>query len=66
MCICVWIFKILVSFGSLFYCFLGKHHNCSATKYAPPQVRKAQETLDDKKREELGRLKKMVNGLINR
>ncbi|NXG56122.1 NOM1 protein, partial [Hemiprocne comata] len=34
--------------------------------YIPPQVRKAQETLDDKKREELGRLKKMVNGLINR
>uniref|UniRef100_A0A8C3GF55 Nucleolar MIF4G domain-containing protein 1 n=1 Tax=Cairina moschata TaxID=8855 RepID=A0A8C3GF55_CAIMO len=41
-------------------------HNHSATKYVPPQVRKAQETLDDKKREELGRLKKMVNGLINR
>ncbi|XP_025925056.1 nucleolar MIF4G domain-containing protein 1 [Apteryx rowi] len=38
----------------------------SATKYVPPQVRKAQEALDDKKREELGRLKKMVNGLINR
>ncbi|NWU54489.1 NOM1 protein, partial [Dromas ardeola] len=34
--------------------------------YVPPQVRKAQEILDDKKREELGRLKKMVNGLINR
>ncbi|NXO36067.1 NOM1 protein, partial [Locustella ochotensis] len=34
--------------------------------YVPPQIRKAQETLDDKKREELGRLKKMVNGLINR
>ncbi|XP_010285308.1 PREDICTED: nucleolar MIF4G domain-containing protein 1, partial [Phaethon lepturus] len=41
-------------------------HNHSATKYVPPQVRKAQETVDDKKREELGRLKKMVNGLINR
>ncbi|XP_074013552.1 nucleolar MIF4G domain-containing protein 1 [Numenius arquata] len=41
-------------------------HNHSATKYVPPQVRKVQETLDDKKREELGRLKKMVNGLINR
>ncbi|KAM3679478.1 nucleolar MIF4G domain-containing protein 1 [Ammospiza maritima maritima] len=40
--------------------------NQGATKYVPPQVRKAQETLDDKKREELGRLKKMVNGLINR
>ncbi|KAM6410999.1 LOW QUALITY PROTEIN: nucleolar MIF4G domain-containing protein 1 [Pluvialis apricaria] len=38
----------------------------STTKYVPPQVRKAQVTLDDKKREELGRLKKMVNGLINR
>ncbi|NWV00978.1 NOM1 protein, partial [Upupa epops] len=34
--------------------------------YVPPQVRKAQEMPDDKKREELGRLKKMVNGLINR
>ncbi|NWW48587.1 NOM1 protein, partial [Pedionomus torquatus] len=34
--------------------------------YVAPQVRKVQETLDDKKREELGRLKKMVNGLINR
>ncbi|XP_025908785.1 nucleolar MIF4G domain-containing protein 1 [Nothoprocta perdicaria] len=38
----------------------------SATKYVPPQVRRAQEALDDKKKEELGRLKKMVNGLINR
>ena len=47
-------------------CFPGKSHNHSATKYVPPQVRKAQETLDEKKREELGRLKKMVNGLINR
>ncbi|KAM6339086.1 nucleolar MIF4G domain-containing protein 1 [Podargus strigoides] len=44
----------------------GESHNHSAAKYVPPQVRKAQETLDDKKREELGRLKKMVNGLINR
>ncbi|NWX15834.1 NOM1 protein, partial [Aegotheles bennettii] len=34
--------------------------------YVPLQVRKAQETLDDKKKEKLGRLKKMVNGLINR
>ncbi|XP_050178607.1 nucleolar MIF4G domain-containing protein 1 [Myiozetetes cayanensis] len=41
-------------------------HKHSATKYVPPQARRAQETLDDKKREELGRLKKMVNGLINR
>ncbi|KFW66015.1 Nucleolar MIF4G domain-containing protein 1, partial [Pygoscelis adeliae] len=56
----------VVSFGTLFYCFPGKSHDHSATKYVPPQVRKAQETLDDKKREELGRLKKMVNGLINR
>ncbi|KAM6134785.1 nucleolar MIF4G domain-containing protein 1 [Pterocles gutturalis] len=43
-----------------------ENHNQSAAKYVPPQVRKVQETLDDKKREELGRLKKMVNGLINR
>ncbi|XP_009869959.1 PREDICTED: nucleolar MIF4G domain-containing protein 1, partial [Apaloderma vittatum] len=41
-------------------------HSHSASRYVPPQVRKAQEALDDKKREELGRLKKMVNGLINR
>ncbi|PKK32337.1 nucleolar protein with MIF4G domain 1, partial [Columba livia] len=41
-------------------------HNDNATKYVPPHVRKVQETLDDKKREELRRLKKMVNGLINR
>ncbi|KFO03797.1 Nucleolar MIF4G domain-containing protein 1, partial [Balearica regulorum gibbericeps] len=54
------------SFGVVFYSFTAKSHNHSATKYVPPQVRKAQETLDDKKREELGRLKKMVNGLINR
>ncbi|XP_066056896.1 nucleolar MIF4G domain-containing protein 1 [Chamaea fasciata] len=44
----------------------AESHNHGATKYVPPQIRKAQETLDDKKREELGRLKKMVNGLINR
>ncbi|KFV95862.1 Nucleolar MIF4G domain-containing protein 1, partial [Eurypyga helias] len=56
--------KILVSFGIC--SFYGKTHHHSATKYVPPQVRKVQETLDDKKREELGRLKKMVNGLINR
>ncbi|XP_071590847.1 nucleolar MIF4G domain-containing protein 1 [Heliangelus exortis] len=41
-------------------------HDHSATKYIPPQVRKVQDTIDDKKREELRRLKKMVNGLINR
>ncbi|KGL94741.1 Nucleolar MIF4G domain-containing protein 1, partial [Charadrius vociferus] len=51
---------------SNFIVFPGKSRDHSATKYVPPQVRKAQETLDDKKREELGRLKKMVNGLINR
>ncbi|KFP77979.1 Nucleolar MIF4G domain-containing protein 1, partial [Acanthisitta chloris] len=56
----------LVLPGILFSSFPGKTHNHSTTKYVPPQVRKAQETLDDKKREELGRLKKMVNGLINR
>ncbi|KAK2511295.1 Nom1 [Columba guinea] len=44
----------------------GDSHNDNATKYVPPHVRKVQETLDDKKREELRRLKKMVNGLINR
>ncbi|KAI1242589.1 Nucleolar MIF4G domain-containing protein 1, partial [Lamprotornis superbus] len=44
----------------------AENDNHGATKYVPPQVRKAQETLDDTKREELGRLKKMVNGLINR
>ncbi|KAM9386976.1 nucleolar MIF4G domain-containing protein 1 [Phaethornis superciliosus] len=43
-----------------------ENHDHSATKYIPPQVRKVQDTLDDKKREELRRLKKMVNGLINR
>ncbi|XP_031471818.1 nucleolar MIF4G domain-containing protein 1 [Phasianus colchicus] len=43
-----------------------EEHNHDATKYIPPQVRKAQEALDGKKKEELGRLKKMVNGLINR
>ncbi|XP_037985452.1 nucleolar MIF4G domain-containing protein 1 [Motacilla alba alba] len=44
----------------------AENDNHGATKYVPPQIRKVQETLDDKKREELGRLKKMVNGLINR
>lgn len=63
---CVRVFKILVSSDTLFSCFPGKSDNHGATKYVPPQIRKAQETLDDKKREELGRLKKMVNGLINR
>ncbi|XP_038247728.1 nucleolar MIF4G domain-containing protein 1 [Dermochelys coriacea] len=37
-----------------------------ATMYVPPPVRRADETTDDKKREELGRLKKTVKGLINR
>ncbi|XP_039382438.1 nucleolar MIF4G domain-containing protein 1 isoform X2 [Mauremys reevesii] len=37
-----------------------------ATKYVPPPVRRVDETMDDKKREELGRLKKTVKGLINR
>lgn len=66
MYICVQVFKILVSSNTLFSSFSGKSDNHSATKYVPPQIRKAQETVDDKKREELGRLKKMVNGLINR
>uniref|UniRef100_K7GIM2 Nucleolar MIF4G domain-containing protein 1 n=2 Tax=Pelodiscus sinensis TaxID=13735 RepID=K7GIM2_PELSI len=39
-------------------------HN--TTKYVPPSVRRADEVMDDKKREELGRLKKTVKGLINR
>uniref|UniRef100_A0A8C8RVT1 Nucleolar MIF4G domain-containing protein 1 n=1 Tax=Pelusios castaneus TaxID=367368 RepID=A0A8C8RVT1_9SAUR len=38
----------------------------STTKYIPPPVRRVDETVDDKKREELGRLKKTVKGLINR
>ncbi|KAM7174874.1 nucleolar MIF4G domain-containing protein 1 [Macrochelys suwanniensis] len=37
-----------------------------AAKYVPPPVRRVDETMDDKKREELGRLKKTVKGLINR
>ncbi|XP_074918301.1 nucleolar MIF4G domain-containing protein 1 isoform X2 [Chelonoidis abingdonii] len=37
-----------------------------AMKYVPPPVRRVDETMDDKKREELGRLKKTVKGLINR
>ncbi|KAH1177365.1 nucleolar MIF4G domain-containing protein 1 [Mauremys mutica] len=37
-----------------------------ATKYVPPPVRRVDETMDDKKSEELGRLKKTVKGLINR
>ncbi|XP_019363701.1 PREDICTED: nucleolar MIF4G domain-containing protein 1 [Gavialis gangeticus] len=38
----------------------------SPTKYVPPQARGAGERMDDKKREELLRLKKTVNGLVNR
>ncbi|CAM5112957.1 unnamed protein product [Natator depressus] len=37
-----------------------------ATMYVPPPARRVDETMDDKKREELGRLKKTVKGLINR
>ncbi|XP_027679697.2 nucleolar MIF4G domain-containing protein 1 [Chelonia mydas] len=37
-----------------------------ATMYVPPAARRVDETMDDKKREELGRLKKTVKGLINR
>ncbi|XP_050798192.1 nucleolar MIF4G domain-containing protein 1 isoform X1 [Gopherus flavomarginatus] len=37
-----------------------------AMKYVPPPVRRVDETMDDKKREELGKLKKTVKGLINR
>ncbi|KAF4798865.1 Nucleolar MIF4G domain-containing protein 1 [Turdus rufiventris] len=58
--------ETLVSSDTLFSCFPPKSDNHGATKYVPPQIRKSLEALDDKKREELGRLKKMVNGLINR
>uniref|UniRef100_A0A8C3RWS8 Nucleolar MIF4G domain-containing protein 1 n=1 Tax=Chelydra serpentina TaxID=8475 RepID=A0A8C3RWS8_CHESE len=37
-----------------------------AAKYVPSPVRRVDETMDDKKKEELGRLKKTVKGLINR
>ncbi|XP_054847108.1 nucleolar MIF4G domain-containing protein 1 [Eublepharis macularius] len=37
-----------------------------ATKYVPPQMRKSEEIMDAKKREELERLKKALKGLINR
>ncbi|XP_053120720.1 nucleolar MIF4G domain-containing protein 1 [Hemicordylus capensis] len=36
------------------------------TKYVPPQLRRSEETIDAKKREELERLKKTLKGLINR
>ncbi|KAJ6659294.1 hypothetical protein lerEdw1_019165 [Lerista edwardsae] len=39
-------------------------HN--ATKYVPPQMRKSEERIDARKREELERLKKTLKGLINR
>uniref|UniRef100_A0A8C3RU56 Nucleolar MIF4G domain-containing protein 1 n=2 Tax=Chelydra serpentina TaxID=8475 RepID=A0A8C3RU56_CHESE len=35
-------------------------------EYVPSPVRRVDETMDDKKKEELGRLKKTVKGLINR
>uniref|UniRef100_A0A8C3W352 Nucleolar MIF4G domain-containing protein 1 n=1 Tax=Catagonus wagneri TaxID=51154 RepID=A0A8C3W352_9CETA len=35
-------------------------------KYIPPQVRRAEETVDAQKKEELERLKKQVKGLVNR
>ncbi|XP_038611572.1 nucleolar MIF4G domain-containing protein 1 [Tachyglossus aculeatus] len=38
----------------------------SVTKYIPPHVRRSEETVDARKREELERLKKNVKGLINR
>lgn len=64
---CIFVFKYLRHQSHLVSrCLPVKSHNHSAMKYVPPQVRRAEETLDDKKREELGRLKKMVNGLINR
>uniref|UniRef100_G3X0M5 Nucleolar MIF4G domain-containing protein 1 n=1 Tax=Sarcophilus harrisii TaxID=9305 RepID=G3X0M5_SARHA len=39
---------------------------CKSTKYIPPHVRRFEETVDAKKKEELERLKKNVKGLINR
>ncbi|KAL0618583.1 Nucleolar MIF4G domain-containing protein 1 [Plecturocebus cupreus] len=38
----------------------------SGEKYVPPHVRRAEETVNFKKREELERLKKHVKGLLNR
>ncbi|XP_074841168.1 nucleolar MIF4G domain-containing protein 1 [Carettochelys insculpta] len=38
----------------------------SSKKYVPPPGRKADEKMDDGKKEELGRLKKTVKGLLNR
>ncbi|XP_020865261.1 nucleolar MIF4G domain-containing protein 1 [Phascolarctos cinereus] len=37
-----------------------------SAKYIPPHVRRSEETVDAKKKEELERLKKNVKGLINR
>ncbi|XP_068940633.1 nucleolar MIF4G domain-containing protein 1 isoform X2 [Petaurus breviceps papuanus] len=39
---------------------------CKSAKYIPPHVRRSEETVDAKKKEELERLKKNVKGLINR
>ncbi|PNJ31244.1 NOM1 isoform 1 [Pongo abelii] len=38
----------------------------SGEKYIPPHVRRTEETVDSKKKEELERLKKHVKGLLNR
>ncbi|XP_064223567.1 nucleolar MIF4G domain-containing protein 1 isoform X2 [Aotus nancymaae] len=38
----------------------------SGEKYVPPHVRRAEETVDFKKKEEIERLKKHVKGLLNR
>ncbi|XP_015357794.1 nucleolar MIF4G domain-containing protein 1, partial [Marmota marmota marmota] len=38
----------------------------SGEKYIPPRLRPAQETVDERRKEELERLKKHVKGLINR
>ncbi|XP_009001011.1 nucleolar MIF4G domain-containing protein 1 isoform X2 [Callithrix jacchus] len=38
----------------------------SGERYVPPHVRRAEETVDFKKKEELERLKKQVKGLLNR
>uniref|UniRef100_A0A8D0GCL9 Nucleolar protein with MIF4G domain 1 n=1 Tax=Sphenodon punctatus TaxID=8508 RepID=A0A8D0GCL9_SPHPU len=44
----------------------GARKSLCATKYVPPQMRRSEETVDAKKREELERLKKTLKGLMNR
>uniref|UniRef100_A0A8D0GB67 Nucleolar protein with MIF4G domain 1 n=1 Tax=Sphenodon punctatus TaxID=8508 RepID=A0A8D0GB67_SPHPU len=46
--------------------WLCQRASLCATKYVPPQMRRSEETVDAKKREELERLKKTLKGLMNR